>query len=174
MTPMSHDFLDERSWRELVDRYGHRMWAVARAFGLSAADASDAVQAAWLRLAEHHHTVRDPARVGAWLVTVTRNEACRMTRHTARHHPGLPDDLPAPRTPDPMTTVLDTDEAHRLWSAVKRLRSPCPALLRLMATAPEARYTQISHHLDMPIGSIGPTRSRCLAQLRAIWQQENP
>ncbi|MEO3811802.1 sigma-70 family RNA polymerase sigma factor [Sphaerisporangium sp. B11E5] len=173
---MSHDFmngLDERTWRDLVDRYGYRMWAVARAFGLNTTDASDAVQAAWLRLIENLHTIRDPTRIGAWLVTVTHNEACRLTRHSSRTHPHVPEDLPAPPSPDPMTTVLDTDEAHRLWTTVNRLRPPCPTLLRLLTTAPEARYTQISAHLNMPIGSIGPTRARCLKQLRTLWEQEN-
>ncbi|MFC6079928.1 RNA polymerase sigma factor [Sphaerisporangium aureirubrum] len=174
---MSHgpdflDGLDERAWRELVERFGYRMWAVARAFGLSATDAADAVQAAWLRLVEHHHTIRDPARVGAWLVTVTRNEACRLTRHANRHPNPLPDEIPAPPDHDPMLTILDTDESHRLWAAVDRLRPPCRTLLRLLVTTPEARYTQISHHLGMPMGSIGPTRARCLKQLRTLWEQE--
>jgi RNA polymerase sigma factor (sigma-70 family) len=145
------------------------MWAVARAFGLSAADAADAVQAAWLRLVERLDRIRDPARIGAWLVTTTRNEAlllCRKGRAvTPTHTPPEPERADAD---DPALAVLSADEARRLWQAVDALDEPCRSLLRLLVTAPESGYARIAARLGMPIGSVGPMRGRCLNRLRKL------
>ncbi|MDH2428264.1 sigma-70 family RNA polymerase sigma factor [Sphaerisporangium sp. TRM90804] len=169
--PYDHGFPDEIAWRGLVERFGYRMWAVARAYGLSPSDAADAVQAAWLRLVENYHSVRDLDRLGAWLVTTTRHEAIRIGKKRGDQLPGLPDDLPA-SDGDPVAVMLTEDEGRRLWAAVDTLREPCRSLLRLLVTAPEAGYAQISRRLDMPIGSIGPTRGRCLKRLRSIMEEQ--
>jgi RNA polymerase sigma factor (sigma-70 family) len=170
--PYDLDLLDETAWRDLVDRFGYRMWAVARAFGLNSADAADAVQAAWLRLVESAHTIRDPERVGAWLVTTTRHEAARILRGRAGDAPtGLPDEIPAPDG-DPVAVMLTEEHGRRLWAAVDTLPMPCRSLLRLIVAAPEAGYAQLARRLDMPIGSIGPTRIRCLKRLRSLMEDE--
>ncbi|WP_248958762.1 RNA polymerase sigma factor [Sphaerisporangium perillae] len=170
--PYDLDLLDETAWRDLVARHGYRMWAVARAFGLDAADAADAVQAAWLRLLESMHTIRDPERVGAWLVTTTRHEAARIgRRRTGDRLTDLPAEIPAPDG-DPTAAMLTEEDGRRLWAAVDRLPHPCRMLLRLIVTVPEASYAQLSRRLDMPIGSIGPTRGRCLKRLRSLMEDE--
>ena len=82
---------DQSAWDALVDRYGGRVWAVARAHRLSSADAEDVFQVAFLRLVTHLDTIRDPGRVGAWLATTARNECLRVL--TLRDVvPGLPPD----------------------------------------------------------------------------------
>jgi RNA polymerase sigma factor (sigma-70 family) len=170
--PHDLDLLDETAWRDLVERFGYRMWAVARAFGLNSADAGDAVQAAWLRLVESLHTIRDPDRVGAWLITTTRHEAARIGRRRAGEPlPGLPAEIPAPDG-DPVAAMLTEEDGRRLWAAVDTLREPCRSLLRLIVTVPEARYAQLARRLDMPIGSIGPTRLRCLKRLRSLMEDD--
>ncbi|MFC4532061.1 RNA polymerase sigma factor [Sphaerisporangium dianthi] len=171
--PYDLDLLDETAWRDLVARFGRRMWAVARAAGLGPADAGDAVQAAWLRLLESLHTIRDPERVGAWLITTTRHEAARIGRRRAGDRPsGLPADLPAPGGDDPAAAMLSDDQGRRLWAAVDTLPRPCRALVRLIVMVPDASYAQLSRRLDMPIGSIGPTRIRCLKRLRSLMEDE--
>ncbi|MET8160282.1 sigma-70 family RNA polymerase sigma factor [Sphaerisporangium sp. NPDC005289] len=175
------DLLDETAWRDLVSRFGHRMWAVARATGLDPADAGDAVQAAWLRLLESGHTIRDPERVGGWLITTTRHEAMRIGRARAGARPsGLPTDLPPPSGADPpasgggdpVAALLSDDQGRRLWAAVDTLPRPCGALVRLIVLAPDASYAQLSRRLGMPIGSIGPTRIRCLKRLRSLVEDQ--
>lgn len=160
--------LSQAEWNELEAAFGPRMWAVARAFGLSAADAADAVQAAWLRLVESFDRIRDPSKVGAWLVTTTRNEAallCRKARGvTPTHTPPETVHFDA----DPALAVLNADESRRLWQAVDDLDEPCRSLLRLLVTAPESGYARIAARLGMPIGSVGPTRGRCLGRLRKL------
>ncbi|WP_203990015.1 RNA polymerase sigma factor [Sphaerisporangium rufum] len=166
--PYELDLLDETAWRDLVDRFGHRMWAVARACGLDTADAADAVQAAWLRLVESLPSIRDPDRVGAWLATTTRHEAVRIgRRRSGDRHAELPAEIPAPDT-DPAAAMLTVEDGRRLWAAVDALPEPCRTLLRLVVTVPEAGYAQIARRMAMPIGSVGPTRMRCLRRLRAL------
>ncbi len=156
------------TWERLTADHGPRMWAVARAFGLTAADAADAVQAAWLRLVEHWDTIRDPAKVGAWLVTTTKHEAIRLCRKTRRER--LSAEPPESIQPDadPAMAVLSADEGRRLWRGVNALPEPCRSLLTLLVTAPDAGYARIAARLGLPIGSIGPTRGRCLRKLRAL------
>lgn len=170
--PYDLDLLDEPAWRDLVERFGYRMWAVARAFGLDSTDAADAVQAAWLRLVESLHTIRDPERVGAWLITTTRHEAARIRRsRSGAPLAALPAEVPAPDG-DPAAAMLTEEDGRRLWAAVDTLREPCRSLLRLIVCAPEAGYAQLARRLDMPIGSIGPTRSRCLRRLRSLIEED--
>lgn len=151
---------DQSAWVELTARYGPRMWAVARACGLGEADAADAVQGGWLRLIEHLHTIKDPARVGGWLVTTTRREALRIL---SRERPGLQaHDLVT--EPDPATAVLDAELGHQLWVAVSALPEPCRTLLKLIATGER----QLATRLGVAAGSVGPTRARCLSKLRTL------
>ena len=104
--PTDNSFaIDQAAWEDLVARFDARMWAVARAFGLSAADAADAVQGAWLRLVENADAIRDPARIGAWLVTTTRHEAARLSR---RARGEVASDLVVPDTALPDPTALAT------------------------------------------------------------------
>lgn len=162
--------VSQAEWDELEAAFGPRMWAVARAFGLSAADAADAVQAAWLRLVESFDRIRDPSRIGAWLVTTTRNEAALLCRKAR----GVTLTCTPPETPepdaDPAMAVLSADEARRLWAAVDNLDEPCRTLLRLLVTAPESGYARIAARLNLPIGSVGPMRGRCLGRLRKIME----
>jgi RNA polymerase sigma factor (sigma-70 family) len=163
--------LDQADWEDLVARFDGRMWAVARAFGLSAADAADAVQGAWLRMVESLDGIRDPERVGAWLITTTRREAARLLRRSRGEGPaGF--ELPDIAEPDPTTAVVDADFGRHVWRRLDSLDEPCRSLLRLFVLSPDMKYAQIAMRLDLPIGSIGPTRGRCLSRLRALVEEE--
>ncbi|GAA0364352.1 sigma-70 family RNA polymerase sigma factor [Microbispora corallina] len=163
--------LDQAAWEDLVARFDGRMWAVARAFGLSAADAADAVQGAWLKMVERADTIRDPGAVGAWLVTTTRHEAARLSRR-ARGETPADADVPEAAAPDPAAAVVDADFGRQVWARLDLLGEPCRSLIRLWVLHPEARYAQIAVRLDVPVGSIGPTRARCMARLRALVEEE--
>jgi len=160
---------DQWAWDALVDRYGGRVWAVARAHRLSTADAEDVFQVTFLRLVTHLETIRDPTRVGAWLATTARHECLRMLRRAGRSVPSGDDavlDTPDPLLP-PVDSKLLTDEREvALREALGRLSAPCQRLLRALMADPEPSYEEVSRALEMPIGSIGPTRGRCLKHLR--------
>jgi RNA polymerase sigma factor (sigma-70 family) len=159
--------LDPTAWQDLVARFGGRMWSVARAYGLSPADAADAVQGAWLRMVESLDTIRDPDAIGAWLIATTRREAARL-RH--RRQGELPADVePAdPGEPDPSIAVVDADVGREMWRRLETLGEPCRSLLRLYVLNPDARYSQLALRLNIPVGSVGPAKSRCIAKLRAL------
>ena len=160
---------DQSSWDALVARHGSRVWAVARAHRLNAADAEDVFQVTFLRLVTHIDTIRDPARVGAWLKTTARHECLRILRTAGRAVPSGDDDVldsPDPLLP-PIEARLEADERQAaLHTALGRLSEQCQRLLRVLMADPEPSYEEVSEALAMPIGSIGPTRGRCLKHLR--------
>ncbi|MFI6507903.1 RNA polymerase sigma factor [Streptosporangium sp. NPDC050855] len=166
----------QEAWDALVARFSGPLWSAVRAYDLGPADAADAVQGTWLRLLESLHTIRDPDRLGYWLLTTAKREASLLSRrHRAERpvaeHPddGLP--LTAPdgtAHADPALAVLTADEGRRLWQAVDEMHEPCRSLFRLMASAPDAGVHQLAGRLGMPTGSYGPTRGRCLNRLRTM------
>jgi RNA polymerase sigma factor (sigma-70 family) len=160
---------DQRAWNALVDEHSRLLWSVARSFRLDAADANDVVQTTWLRLLEHLDRIEDPSRLVGWLVTTARREAMRVLRRSGRERPVVEDTvLDRPDDGPPVDSRLLQDERNRaLWDAFSRLNEKCRQLLRVAVTHPQA-YEEISEALGMPIGSIGPTRRRCLTQLRAL------
>ncbi len=159
---------NEPAWNRLVETYAGLVWAVARSHRLSDADAADVAQATWLRLLEHLDDLRDPERVGAWLATTARRECLRLMRAGHRQLP-CGDDLPEPVDPGGSVddALLTGERDAALWAAFGRLRPSDQALLRLLAADPQPSYGEVSAALDMPVGSIGPTRARALERLRA-------
>ncbi len=164
---------DDAAWRELVSRYGGLVWSVARSHRLCQADAGDVVQCTWLKLVQHLDSLKNPAAVGAWLATTARRE-CLRTIDGSKHQIPFGDDLPEPLPPEDVALddeLLRSERDSILWRAVSLLRTEDQALVRLLASDPPVSYTEISAALDMPIGSIGPTRARCLERLRARCEQ---
>jgi len=156
---------DRAAWDALVDRYNGLVWSVARSHRLSAVDASDVVQTTWLRLVEHLGRLQDPERVGAWLATTARRECLRTLRHSARMV--VSEEPPEQVTEPQLDAALLAEERDRaLWQAFGGLSERCQALLRILVADPPPSYEDVGAALDMPIGSIGPTRARCLEQLR--------
>lgn len=163
---------DEGAWSELVARFGGLVWSVARSHRLSHADASDVAQSTWLKLVEHLDAIKQPEAVGAWLATTARRECLRVHAASERELP-LGDGLAEPPASDEGIddNLLRAERNRALRRAVSLLREEDRALLRMLASDPPASYAEISAALDMPIGSIGPTRARCLERLRARCEQ---
>ena len=160
---------DQRAWDDLVAAHTSLLYAVARSFRLDQADANDVVQTTWLRLVEHLDRIEDPARLVGWLVTTARREALRVLRRGNRERPAA-EDSALDRADDapPVDTGLLVDESNRaVWAAYRELPERCRQLLRIAVYEPRA-YDEISELLGMPVGSIGPTRRRCLTQLRTL------
>ena len=151
---------------ELVEMLTPILWHTARAQGMAEGSAQDAVQTAWLRLVENADRVKDPQAVMGWLIVTVRRECWRVTKSASREDHEVdadhPDDLPDP------SRMAVRRESHRiLWAHLQRLSPNCQALLRVIAFADRPDYAAVSEALKMPMGSIGPTRGRCLAKLRA-------
>jgi RNA polymerase sigma factor (sigma-70 family) len=150
------------------------LWHVARAAGLGADDAEDVVQTAWERLLSHLADIRVPQALVSWLVVTTKHEAWRIRSGGRRQQPADQDWLMA--IPDQTAAIEEQvvlDEQHRaLWRAVGRLSAPCQELLRIIAFIPRPDYQSVSAALKMPVGSIGPTRGRCLEKIRVLLADE--
>ncbi|MGH8969965.1 MAG: RNA polymerase sigma factor [Actinomycetes bacterium] len=160
---------DSEAWNALVDRYAGLVWHVARGHRLSEADSADVAQTVWLRLVESLPRLREPKALGGWLATTTRNECLRVIRRAGRE---IADDsvelseapLGDEHSPE---AVAELGEQRRLVvQALDRVSDRCRVLLRALAYTPDRSYAEISEALSMPVGSIGPTRGRCLERLR--------
>jgi RNA polymerase sigma factor (sigma-70 family) len=167
---------DVGAWNALVDRFAGLVWAIARRHRLSASDAADVSQTTWLRLVEHLDRIEDPERVGGWLAATARHEAVRVFRLSGR---GLPPtvehhiELRLAENEAPVDADLLSDERDRmLWSLVSMLPARCQLLLTVLHQEPRLSYEEIGQALDMPTGSIGPTRARCLAHLRRLAERQ--
>jgi RNA polymerase sigma factor (sigma-70 family) len=137
---------------------------VCRSCRLSASDAADVNQVVWLRLIEHLGRLRQPERLAGWLVTVTRRECLRVITQRAREGGTVPDLVDQGDGGE--ARLLAAERAVAVRVALDRIPPRCQALLRLLVADPGASYEDVSRALDMPVGSIGPTRLRCLEQLR--------
>jgi RNA polymerase sigma factor (sigma-70 family) len=159
---------DQAAWNTLVARYNSLLWSVARGYRLDTADAHDVVQMTWLKLVEHLDRIEDPARLPGWLATTVRRECLQMLRRSRRDQPtDVVTDVADPAPPVEHAVLLaERDEA--LWRALGMLGERCQRLLRVLMASPAPTYSEVADALDMPIGSIGPTRQRCLDQLRKV------
>ena len=158
---------DQLAWNALVDRFSALVWSIILASGLRGEDAADTWQTVWLRLVEHITRLREPAYVGSWLAQVTRHQCIHVLRTSARQRPT--DDIGERADSDdiiPEKVVLRTERDTQLWKAFTELRTPCQQLLRILLSEPTPSYTEVASALSMKVGSIGPTRQRCLEQLR--------
>jgi RNA polymerase sigma factor (sigma-70 family) len=162
---------DQRAWDALVEQHARLLWAVARSYRLDQADAADVVQTTWLRLVEHLDRIEDPSRLVGWLVTTTRRECLRVLRRSGRERLVSADEGTldiADEAAPPLDAGLINDERNaELWRAFGQLPERCQRLLRIAVAMPKA-YDEVSAALGMPVGSIGPTRARCLTRLRAL------
>lgn len=157
---------DEQRLGDLVDLLTPVLWHTARAQGAGAATAEDAVQTAWLRLVEYGTKMNEPAAVLGWMVTTVKRECWRQVRRE-RRNTGL-DTAPEPRdcVAAADAEVILAEKQRVLWQHVQELTPRCRELLRVIAFSDRADYTQLAQALGMPVGSIGPTRGRCLGKLR--------
>jgi RNA polymerase sigma factor (sigma-70 family) len=159
---------EREAWEGLVSRYTGMLHAIASSYGLDPTVRSDVVQTTWLRLIEHLDTLRDPGATGAWLATTARRQCCLVVQNRQRERPGArAEDLDVAdgdRSPEDQAVARDQDA--RVRAAFRRLPTRDRRLLAYLMNSPSRSYADASAKLGMPVGSIGPTRARCLDRLR--------
>ncbi len=162
---------DQDAWEELVDRYSGLIEAVARKHRLGADDVGDVSQIVWLALLSNLGRLKDPERVGLWLHTTARRECLAAIRRSERDRPSwarsedLVDELSSPAE-----TVLRAERAQQVRLALEMMQEQCRVLLEmLLVREPPAHYAEISDHLSIAVGTIGPRRRRCLDKLRRFY-----
>ena len=169
---------DRAAFDTLVEVASPMMWRVARGAGLDQVTGEDVLQTVWMSTLRSADSIRDPRTIVKWLLTSTRREAWRVSKRTRAdvHRSGavfgvdseevmaIPDSGEA--TPDEV--VFRDERQRRLWEHVKALPERCRQLLSVIAFADRPDYAHLAEALGMPVGSIGPTRGRCLAKLRDV------
>jgi RNA polymerase sigma factor (sigma-70 family) len=155
---------------EVVRELNPVLWHVARAQGLTVDQAADVVQTSWLELLRRLPEIRVPEALAAWLVTATRREAWRVRNRSRQHTPEgteILESRPDPG-PDPHERLMSGERDRILWRHFQRLPERCRMLLRIVAQVERPDYSMVAEAMEMPRGSIGPTRGRCLAKLREM------
>lgn len=164
---------DKRAWERLVDQYSKLIWSITAEYRLVESDAADVAQTTWLRLLEHIDRIQYPDRVGSWLAATARNECLRSLAARKRvvlgHDTDAMEEAHAPAAEvDERLLAAERDQTVR--DAMSRLPHRWQRLLEMLMADPPVPYTEISDQLGLPVGSIGPTRGRCLARLRVLLQ----
>lgn len=167
---------DREAFDDLVRMLTPLLWHTVRSQGVDAVAAEDVVQTVWMRLLHSSSSIRDPQTVVKWLLTAVRREAWRVSRRaraeliqTATLSGEVGDEssgVPSRPEQAPDEVVLREDRQRQLWDHVEALPARCRELMRVIAFADRPDYALIADALGMPVGSIGPTRGRCLAKLR--------
>ena len=164
---------DKDAWDRLVDQYGRLIWSITREFKLMESDAADVVQTTWMRLIEHIDRLEYPERMGSWLAATARNECLRSLAARKRLvlvARGAALDGVVERGPEVDEGLLATERAQVVREAMAQLPTRWQRLMELLMADPPTSYAEISDKLGLPVGSIGPTRGRCLDRLRVLLQ----
>ncbi len=167
---------EERAWRVLVDRYQRLIYTVARRGGLDDHGCADVFQGVFGQLFESLDRIERPGQLRAWLVTLARRQTLRHFRHSGRtvaaDDAGDPIDELADPSPWPPDLLDDLEQMHLLETAMARLDDRCRRLLQQLFAEDHERlpYEEIATQLGLALGSIGPTRARCLAKLRQLFE----
>ncbi|MBV9649476.1 MAG: sigma-70 family RNA polymerase sigma factor [Pseudonocardiales bacterium] len=161
---------DPTAWEEILRRYGKLVSATVRSFRLQEADALDAVQMTWLRLAENAHRVKFPERLGGWLATTARHECLYILRQSriAAEFIDMQSEIIPESSVGPEQHVVDADTSRWLWKLVDELSPRRRILLRELFREYPRPYTDVADVTGVPPGGIGPTRARALRQLRSM------
>jgi RNA polymerase sigma factor (sigma-70 family) len=161
---------DQDAWNELIERYAPLVWSICVRYQLERHDIDDVGQTVWLLLVENIEGLREPAALPGWLATTTKHECLRVVRDGRRRdrqalppEDQMPPDLSAAAIEQ---EILEAELNAALRAAFAELPRACHELLSLLVSDPPPGYTEISKALSMPVGSIGPTRARCLERLR--------
>ncbi len=166
---------DGGAWEELVARFGGMIAATGRRYRLSAADVAELQQTTWLRLVENLHRIEQPERVGGWLATTARRESLQLLKRAAKYHSGADQmlaNLPDRHLPEPDARPIAEERDEVMRAAWDRMKPRCQELLSLLIADDPLHYKDLSLLLQMPVGSIGPTRARCLEHLRRLVEEE--
>ncbi len=170
---------DARAWERLLARYLRLVYSVGVRHGLQPAEVEDMAQECFAALAQALPTLADAEALPAWLMTTARRLCWRAVQRRQRETPAageLAGDGVQSHTRPLFSTLPSIEELSAEWrrqevlaAGMQALGERCRALLTLLfLDAGEPSYEEISARAGIPKGSIGPTRTRCLQQLRAI------
>lgn len=158
---------DSRATGALIERYGPLVWSIAWSYRLGPADTADITQVVWLRLLENLVRIRRPERLGSWIGSVTRHECIRLRRRGEREVATADGFVLDGSSGDDLDEdLIDVERDTTVRQSLETLPARWRILMTALVDAPDASYEELAAAVGMPIGSIGPTRQRCLERLR--------
>jgi RNA polymerase sigma factor (sigma-70 family) len=173
------------AWNALVERLQRVVWKSVNMMTFDHEIRDDAFAATWLRLAERLGTIREPEKLPGWLATTACNEVRQILRQRGRVNVMSAD---APMGGSGIGDLLDSltgddgehasgmvlDESRReVRAAFGRLDDHCREILTVLVLAdPPVPYDEASERLGRPIGSLGPSRRRCLEKMKGLLSPE--
>ena len=158
---------DRKAWQTILDRYERLVYSIPLNFGLSRTDADDVVQTTFAALIRSIDSIADEDRIGAWLGTVARRQTWRLVQRRRRETPTQNDQLDRATSEEGVTDKVGA--LQWVHQGLVRMDNRCRELLTALYFHEDApSYAQVSIDLAIPVGSIGPTRARCLEKMRSI------
>jgi len=159
------------AWKALVTRYGNLVYSVSRATGLSEADASDITQQTFCILHDSMDRLKAETRLGPWLATVARRHSWRVRSRQKREAPEAPDELTrrVEASSGEAGEAAPWEQLEWLHHGLSLIDERCRELLTELYLRPDpASYETLARRFKIAVGSIGPTRARCLEKLRSL------
>lgn len=166
---------DRRAWDELVGRYAGLVWAVAKSFRLSEADAADVSQTVWLQLYRNLTSIREPEALGGWLATTARRESLRLMerrRELLADTDGMLANRADPHAVSPDDAVVRDELVARVRQGLAQLPERCQRLLQLRSLDPRPTNAEIAAALDLPVGSVDYRFRQCAKELVRVAELE--
>ena len=161
---------EQPAWEALVQRYQNLVYTIPRRLGLNATDVEDVFQAVWMQLFANLASIREPEKLGGWLVITARRESWRVSRRrlpTAEEEEMADTGQWSANETSTEQVVAQYEQHLMLHHVLEQLNERCRKLLHLLFYDPEKpSYETISTALSIPVGAIGPNRARCLSKLR--------
>ena len=164
---------EPEAWDECLARFGSLVHGIARNAGLDRDSAEDVFQDTWVSLHGQVGLLRHPAALPGWISTTAKRLAWRAAtrdrRRTERENRVAREQhtqVSLKEETDLLGASVDLEDRVAVWEALDRLSERCRDLLVLLHLGQESgTYEQASKQLAMPLGSVGPTRQRCLEKL---------
>ena len=171
---------NQSAWEKLMRRYQRLIYAIPLRAGLDEDDAAEIFQEVFTTLFQKLNDIQEPESLQAWLVTTARRKTWRtiskaqVPRRLNAEAEESPYEVAAVRdeSPLPDEQLLILEEQHRIRTAVSLLDERCQKLIQMLFYRSDPpSYAEIAAALEMPEGSIGPTRARCLGKLLRLLQK---
>jgi RNA polymerase sigma factor (sigma-70 family) len=158
-----------------MQKYERLVFSIPLNYGLSREDAEDLTQLTFTFLIQSIDSLDDDSRLGPWLATVAHRHTWRVLKRTRREGTGVERDVT-----EYVTLLGKGDESIERWEllawldqGLSLISEPCQRLLQALYFDPQQpTYEEVAARLNLPVGSIGPTRARCLKYLKRALTEE--
>jgi RNA polymerase sigma factor (sigma-70 family) len=171
---------ENAAWQELLRRYERLIYSTILKADLSADDQDEAFQGSIVAIYKGLPRLRDRGRLVSWIIAIAWRQAVNCVRRQARQpraeigteELGQAALEPPAGGPLPPETRLELERAQQAQEALAALPERCRRLLRyLFYEDPAPDYAEIARREGLPIGSLGPTRARCLERMLRYFEE---